>query len=288
MSRKIRVCSIDGGGIWGYGVARYMMEYEKKTGKKFGSMFDAFAGTSTGAIISAMLSEGYSGTEIYEMYKTEGKKIFKKYPWYKWMWKGVPKYDNSHLQRLLKELLPGNMEDFKKPVFIPVTKTVGNRDKVFDVGDEFPKWKAVLASTSAPTFFKPLDDIYIDGGLWMNNPSSVLIAGLKGMDFFDEDDEIKMVSFATSCYREERGDEVDDMSLLGWAEYMIDNCTGSGEGSTYITRQFLGRENVMRIKPALKDGEGASMDNISKMPMMEKVWLREFDATNTNLKNFMK
>lgn len=278
-----KVLSIDGGGIWGIGVAKYMYNYEIQTGKKFGEQFVAFAGTSTGAIIAALLSEGYSGTEIYDLYKTMATQIFKPQPWYNKLNPYAPKYTNKDYIKILKSKLKGNMSDFVKPTFITAASSTGEQEKVFDKGDvDMPKWKAVLASSAAPTFFDPVDGHWMDGGLFANNPADCLQSGLVSSIY---NGNYRMLSFGTGGT--DTGKSVKNMNIVSWATYLLGGWLAkAGEASSYRVKKNIGESNFLRIKPILiKD---YSMDDLAHIPEMEKVWDDAFDETFINVKMFLE
>ncbi|HLB46885.1 MAG TPA: patatin-like phospholipase family protein, partial [Anaerolineales bacterium] len=52
MSKKIRILSIDGGGIRGVIPAMVMAEIEKRTQRPIAELFNLVAGTSTGGILA--------------------------------------------------------------------------------------------------------------------------------------------------------------------------------------------------------------------------------------------
>ena len=109
--------------------------------------------------------------------------------------------------------MKGNMSDFKVPIFIPATSSMGFvKEKIFDRGDkDFPKWKAVLASTSAPTYFYPVDQRWMDGGIFANNPSDCLEAGLCGTELQGK---FRVLSFAT-------GGEMVDKVLKNYLRLLL-------------------------------------------------------------------
>lgn len=281
--KRYNTLSIDGGGMMGKGVALYCMQYEQLTGKKFGSNFKAFAGTSTGAIVAAMLAEGYSAHEIYELYDKHIEKIFKKR--YLWNPLACPTYDNTELKELLKDKLYGNMSDFSVPIFITATSSKGFvKEKIFDRGDSLmPKWKAVLASTSAPTFFYPVDRQWMDGGVHANNPSDCLEAGLVGTEL---EGKFRVLSFATAGEMMDR-DLSPNMGVVDWAKYITGGwVTGAGEASSYRCYKHIGLENFERIFPAY-DRE-VKMDNLDDLGFVEKVWDKTFTSTFYQTKGFLE
>lgn len=113
------ILSVSGGGILGVGPAQFLKRLEASIGRSCQDMFQAFGGTSTGAIIAAACDQGVPASRIVELYKEKGSSIFKG-----WSWKDklanlnkpLPKYDNSELKELLKELLPGKCSRFPKDI----------------------------------------------------------------------------------------------------------------------------------------------------------------------------
>jgi uncharacterized protein len=83
MFRKIKILSIDGGGIKGIIPAMVLEEVENRTGKKINDLFDFIAGTSTGGIITLALTKAnkhgkpeYSAKDLVRIYEEDGKVIF--------------------------------------------------------------------------------------------------------------------------------------------------------------------------------------------------------------------
>lgn len=166
----MKILSINGGGAKGLRVASFLDEQTK--GLEFADMY---AGASTGAIISAMLATGCSTKKIKQAYVTLGKEVFRK----SFFRIGLlrEKYDNSNLIQLAHETyFDIRFGDLKSDLLIPVLNIT--QKKVDFIRTNAEKYKkvlvrdAVIASSSAPAFFKPYSFdgcAYIDGGISMNN-----------------------------------------------------------------------------------------------------------------------
>ena len=79
-----KILSLDGGGIRGALTAGYLEKLEKIIQDKYNDpkmllcdYFDLIGGTSTGAIIAALLATGKTATEVKDLYLKMGGEIFK-------------------------------------------------------------------------------------------------------------------------------------------------------------------------------------------------------------------
>lgn len=201
---KIRILSVDGGGVRGI-IPAVVLEYiENKiielTNNKdarLSDFLDFVSGTSTGSIISGMIitpdehgKPAYKMEDVVQAYFDLAEVVFKKSLWrdIKTLW-GVlgPRYDVNNIEnqllvkfnhwRMKDLLLPcaftGYDTDKRKPVIYT------NKDQVEKYGDFFLK-DIIRGSTSIPSVFKPAYfrdgtniNTLIDGGVFANNPSMV-------------------------------------------------------------------------------------------------------------------
>lgn len=196
---KIKVLSIDGGGIRGIIPCAILAEIERLTGKPACELFHLMAGTSTGGIIACMLNvphpsnpkrPRFSATDVGLMYERKGSKIFEK--------KGgifnkvTDIFEESYSQKGLEEILLEYLGDIqlaqtrtellitaydieqRKPFyFLSRLAKINPEDENFLLRD-------IARSTSAaPTYFEPelirhkadRHLALIDGGVFANNPS---------------------------------------------------------------------------------------------------------------------
>lgn len=214
--KKIRILSIDGGGIRGIipGTILTYLEHQlrEKTGDKkahLGDYFDFFTGTSTGALLCLLYvcpdqnkSYKYSANEALEVYLAHGHKIFDVSFWKKLRSAGGlldEKYDVKALEETLDMYLANTkLSQSLKPCFI-TSYDIHNRKTHFfssihakssKVYDYFLK-DVARATTAAPTFFEParVKSIFgvthnlIDGGVFASNPALCAYAEARTTDF---------------------------------------------------------------------------------------------------------
>lgn len=214
--QKIKILSIDGGGIRGLIPAKVLAELEQKLnevepGRKLHEHFNLICGTSTGAILAIAIALGIPAAQLVKFYKENALIIFPK-----WYLKILPRkaraivtsiYSNRKLRKKLKEVyatanngVDPVLGDLKTNVCIPVfngndgqinvLKTKHREEYMRDY--KLPAYEVALSSASAPVYFPPHTFTFsnkhgsgtnvnmIDGGIFANNPS--LIGVLEATD----------------------------------------------------------------------------------------------------------
>lgn len=216
--KKITILSIDGGGIRGIIPAVLLEHLEKELQKIDGSearlvdYFDVIAGTSTGGLLTAMVSTPkkddpkkplYAGSELVPFYLTHCPKIFPQglnFNPISWMQGKVfgPKYDGKYLHNLVKTLLGDNLlTETLTNVVIPSFDIKYLQPVIFNSFDarrnplSNPKLMDVCISTSAaPTYLPPhnfevqgQDGVKkeyntVDGAACANNPTMAAVGAV--------------------------------------------------------------------------------------------------------------
>src|SRR5580704_1151714 len=74
-AKLCRILSLDGGGAKGFYTLGALKEIEGLSGRKLCETFDLVFGTSTGAIIAALVGLGYSVDDILELYRKHVVKV---------------------------------------------------------------------------------------------------------------------------------------------------------------------------------------------------------------------
>ena len=188
-----RVLTLDGGGAKGFYTLGVLREIEGLVGARLHEKFDLIFGTSTGAIIAAMLALGHSVDEIHELYKKHVVAV---------MELKTPAEKSARLKALADEVFTDKkFEEVKTGIGIVATKWLNDRPMVFKASKEQAHGRlgtfkpgfgctiadAVQASCSAYPFFEKkmvsthLGDFeLVDGGYCANNPTLYALADVIG------------------------------------------------------------------------------------------------------------
>lgn len=201
---KVRILSVDGGGVRGIIPATVLSYIENKmieiTGNpktRISDFFDFAAGTSTGSIIVAMAitpeekdKPPRKMDEVVELYFELASEVFKK-DWkrnVKTLWGLIgTKYSVKTIDEiLLQKLNHWTLNELKLPCAFTGYDTAKRRPIIYTNRDDREKYgdlyikDVVRGSTSIPSIFRPaffregVDiNTIIDGGVFANNPSLV-------------------------------------------------------------------------------------------------------------------
>lgn len=212
-----RILALDGGGAKGFYTLGVLKEIEGMIRCPLYKRFDLVFGTSTGAIIAALIALGYEVEQIHQLYKKFVPTIMKQ---------RTPAAKSAALAKLAREVFGEKaFTDVKTGIGIVATKWVIERPMVFkaDVaqahgragtfvpGFGVPIADAVQASCSAYPFFERKcihtaagDKVeLVDGGYCANNPTLYAIAdAVKALNKPLAD--LRVVSIGVGVYPEPR------------------------------------------------------------------------------------
>ncbi len=172
--RRHVAIAIDGGGIRGVLITRALSRLEEHLGRPVRQIFKLAAGTSTGSIISAGIGAGLTARQMHELYVSLGDIIFQKTLRSRLWILFKYRYPHGPLEEALRRHIGDRvMGDFwgDDPIDVVITAfdLVENRTRFIKPWKpEYAHWpvtKAVLASSSVPTFFPAVEDRYVDGGV---------------------------------------------------------------------------------------------------------------------------
>ncbi len=214
--KKIRILSVDGGGIRGVLPGTILMQLEKilqqkdnNSTRKLGDYFDMIAGTSTGGILACLyLMPGenrkakYSAAEAVDLYIKNGHTIFDRTLKEKVLSAGGifhQKYSHDALYGLLTSYFGDEtLNNFIKPSLITSYEITDRKSVFFTSADacaddmyNFKIRDVARATSAAPTYFAPAHiqslngQLYtlVDGGMFANNPALCAYAEARKTEF---------------------------------------------------------------------------------------------------------
>ncbi|MGL4997653.1 MAG: patatin-like phospholipase family protein [Cetobacterium sp.] len=254
--KKLRILSIDGGGVKGVVPAIICQYLENELSKYMNrkvflhQYFDLVVGTSTGGILGALyVSPNYhTANEIVDLYKNCGDRIFKKNIIRRVSsFGGIlrPKYSTKALEELSQSLFGDiNLSDTIKPFMTTSYDLIRAKEIFFDSLNakkkplkNFKLKDVVIASSSAPVYFnaKKLvslnNEIYncIDGGIFANNPALIAYAEARNIDFkkhlkenkpsFPGSDDMILISIGTG--KKDGYKNYEHLKTKGGAKWMM-------------------------------------------------------------------
>lgn len=228
--KPYKILCLDGGGAKGFYSLGVLREIEALFQKKLHETFDLVFGTSTGAIIAALISQGFSVDDIHYLYKSHVPRI---------MACKKPSAKSQALADLTDEVFEDKkFNNVLTGIGIVTTKWVIERPMIFKgsveqahgrIGTFVPGFgitisNAVQASCSAYPFFKKKmittaagDEIeLVDGGYCANNPTLYAIADATGA-LNIEPTNIRVMSVGVGNYPEPKQPL---WSKMRWAKYL--------------------------------------------------------------------
>ena len=284
MPGRVRVLSIDGGGIRGIIPALVLAELEHRSGRRVFELFDLIAGTSTGGILACALCapDPLPAEQLVALYEDEGPRIFDRS-----IWQRVQsadglldeKYDSGALDRALERFLfDKRLSEAEPDLLVPVYDTAIPGPHFFKSREarESPELDAPLslvarATSSAPTYFEPLragGRSLIDGGVFAVNPAMCAYAEVLRDS---RDAEVTLLSLGTGEQTRRRPwEEVKDWGLAKWARPILDVVfDGVSDAVDYQLRHALGDGGYCRLQVELSrasdDLDDARAENIRRL-----------------------
>ena len=262
----MRVLAIDGGGIRGLIPALLLAELEGRAGQPVFELFDLMAGTSTGGILVCALAgpDPLPAVEVAAIYEEEGPRIFDRSVFQRIRSAdGLldEKYDAAALDRALERFLADKRLSGARPeLLVPTYDTAGPGPYFFktsnaraDAGEDAPLSEVARATSSAPTYFEPLElgpRVLIDGGVFAVNPAMSAFAEALRMQ---SGDEVRVLSLGTGERTRKRSfEEIKDWGLVEWARPILDVVfDGSSDAVDYQLRHALEAGRYWRFQTEL-------------------------------------
>ncbi len=290
---RIRVLSIDGGGIRGL-IPAYFLEQlqsllEDTPGAGVSSvadLFDVIIGTSTGAIIAAALADGIPPEQIKKLYRghESASRIFQKPRRCRWFRRTrsfvhdlfSPTYVAEGLESVLQEQFKKRrLRDVKEHrLLVTAFDAQSRRHFVFDSADpqhgDYDLWSVCRASAAAPTYFPGHEETIagvrtplLDGGLAANNPAPLGLTRV--VEHGATPENIVLVSLGTGYAEEPISiDAAKGRGKATWAKPIIDLLfDGSATVNDKVVRTILPKGNYYRFQVRLEK-ERMALDRIEE------------------------
>jgi len=293
MRKKVKILSIDGGGLRGIVPVLILKRIEEMTGKKIHELFDVIVGTSTGGIIACGLTCTKDGItplltidKLEELYTTKGDVIFpaKK----NFITKSIssinsiynPKFSPKGLDGLLTEYFGDlTLVDTLKPIIVTSYDIKNNEPLIFKTRNAIwdktlynAKLKDVCRATSAaPTYlpsyemkYEGKERICIDGGIYINNPAmagvSDVLRSMEGLNIND----IECLSLGTGIYTENLGvKKTSSWGLLNWAKPITTlMMQANSKATTYECNEILKKH--LRLQISISEESKSDMSDSRK------------------------
>ncbi|KAJ9081389.1 hypothetical protein DSO57_1038734 [Entomophthora muscae] len=248
--RYFRILAIDGGGVRGIIPAMVLRYIEAKTGRRIHELFNLVAGTSTGALLGAMLvvpdkakQPQYTSQDTLSLYKKECPQIFSRTLAKRAKSMGGlmgPRY-SAQAKRKVIEKYAGELKitDCLTDILVPAFDVRGGRPYFFksinariDDRYNYPLKDVLDATSAAPTYFQPCRvsgydsppehgyRSFVDGALTANSPS--LCAAIDALYIYKEKPEDILV-VSLGCGDADIGVPFKEMcawSGFKWAPYI--------------------------------------------------------------------
>ncbi|MCH9612758.1 MAG: hypothetical protein S4CHLAM102_12550 [Chlamydiia bacterium] len=259
---KVRILSLDGGGVRGAITLQYLIAIETITGKPIQELFDIFIGTSTGAIIAGMLSikengkPKYTARKALELYCELTKELFahpKKFPFFR------PIFSEKKKRAVLEKYAGKiKLSEIEKSLFIVTVDLNTNKPFLFSSVRaktspdlDFYLADAINASSDAIPYFpagfiqsigkNPVTNDYFrfkttDGGYAAQNPEAI---GMVIGQILHSGKPISMLSLGTGQPHYNETVDTNHWGERQWLEkgHLIDLF---GDASSSATEQTVG------------------------------------------------
>ena len=276
--RKNLAIAIDGGGIRGIIVTKALSMLEAKIERPIHELSRLYAGTSTGAIISAGLAVGLTAARIHELYLQLGGDVFRQ----SWRTFLFPLSRYRYSSRPLERALLDQFGDMKMK---DLWQDLALRDVVITAFDvmtnetcfikpwklqyqDWPLVKAVLASSCVPTYFPPVEGRYIDGGVGSYANPCYLAAYELTFCLGWKPEETTLISLGTGrSPNAMRPGEPERIAAWDWLEPVLDAfLTSASDQQVRLVDTFFSKLDFRRFQVDMD--EALPMDDPAAIPML--------------------
>jgi Patatin-like phospholipase len=276
--RKHLAIAVDGGGIRGLIATKALSILEASLGISVFELSRLMAGTSTGSIIAAELATGAGASALNQLYLDYGGAIFKKslrtffWPLTRYRYPQKPLEDA--LRKYLGDRVMSEFWTANPPtdVVIATYDLLENRPLfIKSWKSEYRHWpavKAVLASSSAPTYFPVVEGRYVDGGLGLYENPCYLAAYEIQFALKWRLEETTLISLGTGRDpRAVQAGQPERFYTWQWLEPLFDAFLSSAaDQQVHLVKTFFPKLDFRRFQVDLK--ASIEMDDASAIPVL--------------------
>lgn len=284
---RFRVLALDGGGIRGAFSAAVLAAFDEDLrrdhpdGPALVDHFDLVTGTSTGGLLALGLGLGLPASELVDFYRRDGSTIFPLTGLVERITGTVrqlfsTKYGSDDLRGALTRVFgQRRLGESSARLVIPAYDLTNGRVFVFKTAhhDRFRydiDATAVdigLCTAAAPTYFPAkelpahVDNLYVDGGMWANNPS--LVGLTEAVRFLGRDPaEVDILNIGTTTTVPDFSDR-DDAGAGEWNVGLVDLLMTAQEQTAVAVASNLAG-GFHRVDAVVPD-DWAAMDSTAKL-----------------------
>lgn len=264
-----RILSIDGGGIRGVFPCAFLASVEEALGAPVAEYFDLIAGTSAGGIIAIALGLGYSASDVLEIFRRAGPRVFsgrghlvlralRRF--------GLAGFDSRPLHATLQEAFGDRrLGESTVRLLIPATNLQTGEARLYRtphhprfVHDAGERAVDVAMATSAapvyfPTYCTPEGACFIDGGVWAINPVALAVIEALGILQWSRED---LMVLSLGCNGEPLRFTVGAGGRPGLTFWLVHGITvalaAQSSGAVSMARALIGHDRILRVCPALE------------------------------------
>ncbi len=327
-NNKVRILSIDGGGIRGVIPGQVLVYVEQKIQELTGNQeariadyFDFIAGTSTGGILScAYLAPDsskrpkFTAQEVVNLYMERGDDIFDIPLFHKLRTAGGltdEKYPSAGIEEALEDYFGDvKLSELLKPCLVTAYDIKRREAKFFRQHDtrgksrDFYVRDVARATGAAPTYFecariKSMTNVVyplIDGGLFANNPALCAYSDVRKFDKKPTAKSMAILSLGTGYAKKSYSySEAKDFGMIDWIVPSLDiMMSGVSETVHYQLKQIYettqNPNQYLRINTALPQDVNAQMDDASpeNLQALKELGTELSEVKRTDLDAFIK
>ena len=281
--RGLRVLACDGGGVRGLIMIRTLAELERRTGRRTHDLFDLVVGTSTGGVLALGICSHLSLDAIERCYREMRESFSDYHPVLQEVRRSMfgTSHDAGPIEKALKGLFGENKHLLElprwplgavlaatasqepiEPFLFRTYQLTGSAQQtnLFSGTAEALVWQAARATSSAPTFFPPVQvgaGLYVDGAILSNNPAGIALA--EAQTLLPRASIDLMVSLGTGCVPQKAAN-LQNSNVVNWA-FKVFECAMSSIHEHMVIGSLLHDSPTRYIR---LDPELASVPSVSE------------------------